>query len=86
MFLLACSAPVHAIDAPADGDFGYTIYDIAVNNILNGPIGVVGGIACIVIAAIFCVKNQIMLAVPAFVGAGVLLGADDMVTTFGLII
>jgi len=49
----------NAIVQPAVGDFGYDIYDIAVNDILQGPIGFVGGLATIVIGAVFCCKAAI---------------------------
>lgn len=36
-----------ALTAPAADDFAYQIYDIAVNDMLNGPIGFVAGVAAI---------------------------------------
>ncbi len=89
-FMLALNlAPVlvpaaMAIEQPAEGDFAYDVYDIAVNKILKGPVGFVCGAACIVLGAVAAVKNQLMLAVPAFIGAGILLKADSLITTLGV--
>lgn len=35
----------HAFSAPAQGDLGYDIYDIVVNQGVKGPLGFVGGVA-----------------------------------------
>lgn len=75
-----------AITAPAAGDFGYDIYDIAVNDILQGPIGFVGGLACIVIGAVFAVKQQFMGAIPCVLGGAAIIKGDTIVQSLGMLI
>jgi len=75
-----------AITAPAAGDFGYDIYDIAVNDILKGPIGFVGGLSTIVVGAVFAVKQQFMGAIPCILGGAAIIKADTIVTSLGMIV
>ena len=76
----------NAITAPAVGDFGYDIYDIAVNDILKGPIGFVGGLATIVVGAVFAVKQQFMGAIPCILGGAAIIKGDTIVTSLGMLI
>ena len=75
-----------AITAPSVGDFGYDIYDIAVNDILKGPIGFVGGLATIVIGAVFAVKQQFMGAILCILGGAAIIKGDTIVTSLGMLI
>lgn len=83
---LFCPEAAQAITAPAVGDFGYDIYDVAVNDILQGPIGFVGGLACIVIGAVFAVKQQFMGAVPCILGGAVIIKGNTIVESLGALI
>jgi hypothetical protein len=76
----------NAIVQPAIGDFGYDIYDIAVNDILQGPIGFVGGLATIVIGAVFAVKQQFMGAIPCIRGGAAIIKGDTIVQSLGMLI
>ena len=76
----------HAITAPANGSFAYSVYDIGVNDILKGPIGFVGGVAAIVYGAIAAIQGKIMGAIPAILGGAVMLKADSIVNTLGAIV
>lgn len=71
--------------APAAGDFGYDIYDIVVNQILNGPIGFIGGVALIVFGATKIMQNW-MLTILCIIAGTVLIRADDLVVTLGAIV
>ena len=73
-----------AITAPAAGDFAYDIYDVAVNKVLLGPIGVVGGVAAVVMGAASAIQQRIMLAIPSVLGGVMLLKANDIVTSLGM--
>lgn len=73
-----------AITAPAAGDFAYDIYDVAVNKVLLGPIGVVGGVAAVVMGAAAAIQQRIMLAIPSVLGGVMLLKANDIVTSLGM--
>lgn len=85
-FVFGLSGMASAITAPAAGSFAYDVYDIGVNKILQGPVGFVGGVAAIVIGAISAIRAQIMLAIPAILGGAVLLKADTITTSLGMIV
>lgn len=76
---------VYAISAPASGSFAYEVYDIAVKKILEGPVGFVSGVAAVVIGCVSAITGRIMAAVPAIIGGAVMLKADDVVSTLGLL-
>jgi len=73
-----------AITAPASGDFAYDIYDVGVNKILLGPIGVVGGVAAVVMGAASAIQQRVLLAIPSVLGGVALLKANDIVTSLGM--
>lgn len=88
-FVLAATfvtSAAFAVVAPTDtASFGYDFYDIAVVQILNGPIGFVGGLAAIVLGA-----TQLMKSWPAAI-MGVLTGtaiirAEDITTSLGMLL
>lgn len=76
----------HAITAPQQGTFAYSVYDVGVNDILKGPIGFVGGAAAIVYGAIMAVQGRVMGAIPAILGGAVMLKADTIVSSLGAIV
>lgn len=82
---LLLSAIAGAFTAPAAGDFGYDIYDIVVNQILNGPIGFIGGVALIVFGATKIMTNW-MLTILCIIAGTILIRADDLVVTLGAVI
>lgn len=71
-----------AFTAPTTGDFGYDIYDIAVNQILGGPIGFIGAIALIVWGATKLMTNW-MITVVCVIAGTILIRADALVQTLG---
>lgn len=74
-----------AITAPAAGSFAYDVYDMAVNSILKGPIGFVAGLAAVCFGAALAIQQKIGGAIPALLGGAVLLKADTIVTSMGLL-
>lgn len=84
--LLATTGAALAMTTPAAGDFAYTIYDVGVNGILKGPIGYIGGIGVIVVAAVLAVRQMILPAALAVLAAAFLLQADAIVTTLGAMV
>lgn len=82
---LAISTDAFAITAPAATTFAYDVYDIAINNIIKGPIGFVAGAMAIVFGAVLAIKQEIMGAVPAILGGAILLKADTIVVSLGSI-
>lgn len=85
--LVVLMIPVIAmgIETPDTGAFGYDLYDIAVNRMLRGPIGFVGGLTAIVVSAVNITKNW-MLAAAGILGGTALLKADTIVSTMGMLI
>jgi hypothetical protein len=76
---------VLAVAAPAAGSFAYDIYDIAVNDILKGPIGFVAGLGAVAYGAGLAIRQQIAGAIPALLGGGALLKADVIVGSLGVL-
>ena len=72
-----------AFSTPGTADFAYDLYDIAVNDIFQGPIGFVGGVVCIIMGAIAAIQAKLMLAIPAILGGAALLKAKSIVTSMG---
>ncbi len=83
--VIACNNPAYAIAVPAAGSTMYNLYDIAVNQLLQGPLGFVGGVGCIVLGSINVFKHPVQ-AVPAILAGGCMLKADQIVTSLGLTI
>jgi len=73
-----------AFTAPTSGSFAYTVYDVAINQMLNGPIGFVAGVGAMALGAVMAIQQRIMLAIPAILGGAVLLNAENLVTTLGM--
>jgi len=88
LFLLAAIAGAgvaHAFAAPAQGDLGYDIYDIVVNQGVKGPLGFVGGVAAFLFGVSRLFSN-IMIGIPTIVAAVCLIKADSILQTFGMVI
>lgn len=75
----------HAFSAPAQGDLGYDIYDIVVNQGVKGPLGFVGGVAAFLFGVSRLFSN-IMIGIPTIVAAVCLIRADSILQTFGMTI
>ncbi len=81
-WLLACTNAI-AMTTPAAGSFAYDLYDIGINQILLGPIGFVGGVGCMVLAAFFFLKQMILPAVGVVLSGAFLLKANTVVQSIG---
>ena len=79
-------APPAAPVGGAPGAFGYDIYDVFVNQILNGPIGYVGGAAAIAYGGILVAQGTYVLGAPAVLGGVIVLKADSITQTLGMMI
>jgi hypothetical protein len=77
------SAAAFSLPVPAAADLGFAIYDVVVNDILNGPIGFVGGVLLIVFGAVNITKSW-MLAVACVISGSAVIQADTIVTSLGL--
>lgn len=75
-----------AMNIPAAGSFAYDLYDIGVVQILQGPIGFVGGVSTMVIAAILAIKQMLLPAAGTVLGGAFLLRAETVVESIGAMI
>lgn len=76
---------VMAIAAPAAGTLGYDLYDVAVNDMLNGPVGFVGGLGAVLYGATQIAKSW-MIAGLSVLGGSAVINADTIVASLGLIV
>jgi len=83
LFVLTASQ-ASAFTAPGAGSFAYTVYDVAVTQILGGAIGFVAGVGAMVFGAVLAIQQKVMGAVPSILGGAVLLNAETLVTTLGM--
>lgn len=83
--LAIASASALALQAPQPGTFGYDMYDIAVNQILNGPIGFVAGVAGVVYSATR-LKDNWAPALSGVLMSSAVIQADAIATTLGMIV
>lgn len=75
---------LQAVTAPSSPDsFAYDIYKVAVEDILQGPIGFVAGAGAIVLGAVSAMQQKVMAAIPAILGGAALIKADAIVQTMG---
>ena len=88
LLVAACllSTNAMAMTVPAAGSFAYDLYDIGVNQILLGPVGFVGGVGCMVFAAILAIRQMILPAAGVVLGGAFLLKADTVVQSVGSMI
>lgn len=75
-----------AITAPTSGSFGYTLYDIVVVSMLQGAAGFVGGLALIVWGATMLPRGAWLPAVFCVAAGGMVIKADTIVTSLGMMI
>jgi len=86
LILLIQTGNALAMTVPAQGSFAYDLYDIGVNQILLGPVGFTGGVACMCVAAILAIRQMILPAAGVVLGGAFLLRANTVVETIGALI
>jgi hypothetical protein len=82
---IATAASVHAITGPAPGAFGYDLYDVAVNDMVKGAPGFVGGLAGVVVSASKLSQNWLYAGL-GILGSTAVLKADTITTSLGFLI
>ena len=85
MASLAAVPDVFAITTPAGG-FAQDVYDVVVTDMLQGPVGFVAGVGAIAFGAYSAVTSRILPAVSAIGGGAILLKADDIVSSMGMLV
>ncbi len=74
-----------ALNAPSSDSFAYDLYDITVNKLLKGPAGFVAGAGAIVYGAASLIVGRILPAVLGILGGALLIKADSIASSLGLI-
>ena len=77
---------VLAWTAPAAGSFAYDVYDIAVNQILNGPIGFVTGMGVMGAGGYFIANSRaggMAAGIPMILLGGSLIKLDTITSSLG---
>lgn len=75
-----------AFTAPATTDFGYEIYDMAYNNVLQGPIGYVMAMGLAAFGLWTCIdakKGGMALGIPMMAMGAVIKNVDKLATAIG---
>ncbi|MDR3715915.1 MAG: hypothetical protein P4L51_24145 [Puia sp.] len=75
-----------AFTVPSSGSFAYDLYDLAVNQILKGPVGFVAGVGFIVLCVFAIAKQMVMPAILCLFAGVILIKADSIVATLGGVI
>lgn len=81
----AVSTTALAITGPAAGAFGYDLYDVAVNDMIKGAPGFVGGMAGIIVSASKLSQNWLYAGL-GVLGSTAVLKADTITTSLGYLI
>jgi len=91
--VMLCTAVVftagsaHAIGTvPVAGSVAFSLYDIFVNQILLGPVGWVGAIAALAYGGILTAQGNYPMAIPALLGGVIILKADVITASLGMLI
>ncbi len=85
VLILASSLPSFAITAPTSGTLFYDVYDIVVNSMLKGAIGFVAAILVFMMGIGLFFMQKIIPGVIGVVCAALVIKADAIVTSLGLI-
>ena len=83
--LLGSALPSFAITAPTSGSLFYDVYDIVVNSMLKGAIGFVAAILVFMMGIGLFFMQKIIPGVIGVVCAALVIKADAIVTSLGLI-
>ena len=82
---LAATAAL-AFTAPAAGDLGFDIYDLVVNQGVEGPLGLMAGVVALAFGAFQAISGRVITGVMAIIAGGVLISAEGIVTSLGFVV
>ena len=86
VFVIFYAQNAMAFTTPSSGSFAYDLYDIAVNEILKGPIGFVAGIGFIVLCVFSVARQMVLPAILCLFAGIILIKADSIVQSLGCLI
>lgn len=81
--LVMAASNAMAITAPVAGSFAYTLYDYAVLQGVQGPLGFVGGVFAVVAGIGLGIQNKYLPAIATVICGAALIGAPAIVTSMG---
>jgi hypothetical protein len=84
ILLLGSALPSFAITAPTSGSLFYDVYDIVVNSMLKGAIGFVAAILVFMMGIGLFFVQKIIPGIIGVVCAALIIKADAIVTSLGL--
>jgi len=82
---LVIAPSAFAITAPAAGSFAYDLYNVAVNDVLLGAPGFVGAVIIMVVSAVNLTRNWV-LSIAGLLGGVILINADTITASMGMIV
>ena len=86
LFVMLLSVPAMAFTAPVAGDLAFEVYDIVINDGVEGPIGAMFAVASVIVG-IFGIANRNWWAMGGgFAGTTAMVAGEDIVTTVGFIV
>lgn len=82
--LILASVDASAWNVPTAGDTFFDVYDIVVNDLLQGPVGFTAAVSAIVVGVVSLMKANYAVAVPSIVAGGLLSNVEGITTTLGI--
>ena len=87
LFIIAiCPAPASAFEAPSEGSFAYSVYDLFMTDILTGAIGFVIAAGLILYAIFWAVRSNIFGTIVCAICAGLIIFIEEVVISLGITI
>jgi len=85
--VLLAAAQVWAWTAPATGDLAYDIYDVVVNDIVQGPIGFAAGVGMLAFGAyLLAARSMIFQGIAPILAGVALIKSDTIIQTLGWLV
>ena len=75
-----------ALTAPVAGSFGYEAYSFLITDVLKGPFGAIAGILAIITGVVVMIQQKMVPAVLAILGGILVINADKITTSIGMVI
>ncbi len=86
MLMTLVASQAMALTAPVAGSFGYEAYSFLITDVLKGPFGAIAGILAIITGVVVMIQQKMVPAVLAILGGILVINADKITTSIGMII
>ena len=84
--VFAMTTAAHAFTPPATGDLAYDLYDIIVNQGIEGPLGFMAGVLAIAFGAFTAIRGAILSGLMSVLAGAVLISAQSIMTSIGFVV